>query len=313
MSVRHRTKGFTLVELLVVIAIIGGLVALLLPAIQAARESARRTSCQNKLQQIGVATLNFESAQGTLPPPKVLGKGGGLVSAGASDTFSQLGNTFVLLLPYLEESVRYARYDITQSTSSARNLPITVAAIDDYQCPSMSLPREMPVPDCGERLGPGSYLISTRVEYGKYSQLDGAFVNPPEMRGLRYHCGIEQVVDGTSRTLLVGETNFGFANYLWDAGCAYDGTTRWGDHAWAEGYWFHAWGHTGAGRTYNFNDVNARWDSAFTATFRSDHPGGVQFVKLDGSIAWMSTEVAKSVLFALITRDGGEVDLAGGP
>jgi prepilin-type N-terminal cleavage/methylation domain-containing protein len=302
----RRLNGFSLVELLVVIAIIGGLTALLLPAIQSAREAARRVSCTNKLKQIGVATLNFESAHKTLPPPKVLGKGGGLISAGGMDTFSSLGNTFVLLLPYLEEAARFAQYDITSSTTSAVNLPTTESALSVYQCPSMGLAREMPVRDCGEKLGPGSYVLSTRVEYGTYGALDGAFANPPETAGARYECEFEEVTDGSSNTLLVGETNFSFGNYLWDAGCALDGTTRWGDHAWAAGYWFYAWGHTGEGRKYNFNNTNAKWDSAFTSTYRSDHAGGVQFVLLDGSVQFLRTEIERAALFALITRAGGE-------
>ncbi len=104
------SQGFTLVELLVVIAIIGILVALLLPAVQAARESARRTSCSNHLRQIGIAALNYESANKRLPPGYL----------GSKDTWSapdndtdyegnpqQLTGVFVYLLPYMEASSVY--------------------------------------------------------------------------------------------------------------------------------------------------------------------------------------------------------------
>lgn len=300
-----RRRGFTLIELLVAIGIIGILVAILIPAIQAAREAARRATCQNHLKQIGLATHNFENTHRTLPPPKVLG-GGGLVTDG-TDQFSSRGSTFVLLLAYLEEGNLYAAYDVAAATTAADNLRVTSQSLSIYTCPTMDLPRAMPVESCGERLGPGSYLISTRVKYGDHAQLDGAFVNPPGTRGRRYRCGLGRILDGASHTLLIGETDFGFDNYLWDEGCDHDRSPRWGDHAWAAGYWFYAWGHTGEGRTYNFNDNSARWDSAFTSTFRSDHPAGVQFVLVDGSVQMLATGIEKGVLFALVTRAGEEV------
>lgn len=299
--------AFTIVELLVVITVIGILVALLLPAIQSAREAARRTSCKSNLKQLGLAVHNFHDSLRTLPPPKVLGAGGGLV-ASTGDTYSSLGSTFVLLLRYLEEGNLYDHYDITKSTTSEINLPVTRSALPIYTCPTMEMPRTMPNEPCGEKLGPGSYLISTRVRYGSYGNLDGAFVNPPETPGSRYDCGFERFIDGTSHTLLIGETDFGFSSYLWDAGCPDDRSPRWGDHAWAAGYWFHAWGHTNEGNVYNFNDNSARWQSQFTATFRSDHPGGAQFVLVDGSVRFIDDDIAKEALFALITRAGGEIN-----
>jgi prepilin-type N-terminal cleavage/methylation domain-containing protein/prepilin-type processing-associated H-X9-DG protein len=301
-----RRRGFTLIELLVVIAIIGTLVAILLPAVQAAREAARRCTCLNHLKQIGLAVHSFANVHRTLPPPKVLGRGGGLVSAGLADQYSTFGSTFVMLLPFLEEGNLYETYDIGQPTDHATNSPITGSTVPIYLCPTMDLPREMPVAECGELLGPGSYLISTRVRYGGFHDLDGAFENPPDGIGTRYRCGFEQFGDGTSHTLLVGETDFGFISYLWDEGCSHDRSPRWGDHAWAAGYWFYGWGHTGEGRTFNFNDNQQRWDSAFTSTFRSDHPGGVNFVMVDGSTRFIDDAIDKSTLSALITRDEGD-------
>ena len=299
---RGRTAAFTLVELLVVIAIIGTLVALLLPAVQAAREASRRTSCVNKLKQVGLASLNFESAQRSLPPPKVLGQGGGLVAGSGLDTYSQYGSMFVLLLPYLEQANLYAKYDLTQETHSAHNLPFTNVAFPDYTCPSMYLPREVPITDCGEKLGPGSYIISTRIAYTEYTRLNGAFADLPVRKGDRYRLGIEQITDGTSNTILVGETNYGFESFIWDSGCGSDGQSKWGEFHWAEAYWALAWGHTNNDVRYNFNDPSARWDQGFTGTYRSDHPGGVHFAFLDGSVQFLKTEIDKETLFALITR-----------
>jgi prepilin-type N-terminal cleavage/methylation domain-containing protein/prepilin-type processing-associated H-X9-DG protein len=303
-------RAFTLVELLVVIAIIGVLVAMLLPAVQSAREAARRTQCVNNLKQIGLAVHNFADAQKTLPPPKALGHsdGAGIVSNGTADQYRQLGSTFLLLLPYLEEQSLFDTGDPTKDTIDAVNLPMTGAELPAYLCPSMAMQRGMPMTDCGERLGPGSYLITSRVRYGKYTALDGAFLNPPKHMGQRYRCMWSQITDGATHTTFAGETDYGFTSYIWDSGCAADGTTKWGDHAWAEGYWFYAWGHTNVDVAYNFNDDRAKWQSNYTATFRSDHPGGVQFVFLDGSVRFLEDTIESETLAAMITRAGAEVE-----
>jgi len=302
-------RGFTLVELLVVIAIIGVLIAMLLPAVQSAREAARRAQCVNNLKQIGLAVHNFADALKTLPPPKALGHtdGAGLVSNGTADQYRQLGSTFLLLLPYLEEQSLYDTGDPTKDTIDPINLPMTAVELPAYLCPSMAMQRGMPMTDCGERLGPGSYLITSRVRYGKYTALDGAFRNPPSRMGKRYACNWNQITDGATHTTFAGETDFGFTSYVWDAGCGADGATKWGDHAWAEGYWFHAWGHTNVDIAYNFNDDRAKWQSNYTATFRSDHPGGVQFVFLDGSVRFVEDAIEREALVAMITRAGAEV------
>src|SRR6187401_1264379 len=126
--IRHPKAGnrwaFTLVELLVVIAIIGILIAMLLPAIQAARECARRMGCQNNLKQIGLAVQNYASAKHHLPPPRFEKTGAG--------QFSELGSVFVMLLPYLEEASRFSQYDPTKTSYDPVNLPITSLPVDVY-------------------------------------------------------------------------------------------------------------------------------------------------------------------------------------
>src|SRR3954469_22462761 len=96
-----RRRGFTLIELLVVIAIIGVLVALLLPAVQAAREAARRIQCTNNLKQLGLAIHNYESANGVLPPPFVLGIISGRTLNGNG------WSAHARVLPYLEQNATF--------------------------------------------------------------------------------------------------------------------------------------------------------------------------------------------------------------
>src|SRR5262245_52387049 len=124
-STRSRLRGFTLVELLVVIAIIGILVALLLPAIQAAREAARRTQCTNKMKQLGLAALNYESARKTLPlsntPNNTLNQKTGACAGTTLTVASTLTTTtnrhhsfFTFILPYMEQGTVYDRIDFTK-------------------------------------------------------------------------------------------------------------------------------------------------------------------------------------------------------
>src|SRR6188768_3355844 len=98
-------SDFTLVELLVVIAIIGVLVALLLPAVQMARESARRTQCGNHLKQLGLASQNFNDIRGFLPPARV--------SNDATDAAKNWVTWAVLILPYVEQQNFYSQWDVT--------------------------------------------------------------------------------------------------------------------------------------------------------------------------------------------------------
>jgi prepilin-type N-terminal cleavage/methylation domain-containing protein/prepilin-type processing-associated H-X9-DG protein len=288
--------GFTLIELLISVAIIGGLLALLLPAVQAAREAARRISCQNNLRQIGLAAQHYAEAHIHLPPPKL-----------GDFQFDGLGGTLMILLPYLEEANRFNPLDKSKVVDDPSNLPITSQPVEVYLCPSMRLPRLVPEPQCGEKLGPGSYLISTRTDFDKFKSLDGAFANPSIGP---YSLGYQQIVDGTTRTLLVGETNYGHASRVWGGCPALDGSPKWGDQTWAHGYWALAWGHMAAKFPAIYNNSNDYASPLSDRAFRSDHPGGVQFVFLDGSVRLLSTNSSPAVRRALVTRAGGEMDHA---
>lgn len=289
------TRGFTLVELLVVIAIIGILIALLLPAIQAAREAARRLSCQNNLKQIGVAVQNYAQSQRHLPPPKLGAK-----------VYNKLGGTFVALLPYLEEASLFAQYNAMKDVDDPVNLPITSQPINVYLCPSMAINRAVPEVAAGELLGPASYMICTRTENLKYGALDGAFQTPADDGS--YALGFKHITDGTSKTLLVGEINYSVRKMLWNGVGDLDGTPMWGDQTWAKGYWATSWGHMAADLPYLYNNSDEFKAPSSVRCFRSDHSGGVQFVMLDGSVRFLTSDSDPNVRRALVTRAGGETN-----
>jgi len=125
LSLRRR-PAFTLVELLVVIAIIGVLVALLLPAVQAAREAARRSSCQNNLRQIGLAAQNFHDSRGTLPPIRLQGGDG-------------WASFFVIIMPYMEQANIQNQWDLTLKYAS-QPVAARQTQVKTFYCPSRRAP-----------------------------------------------------------------------------------------------------------------------------------------------------------------------------
>jgi prepilin-type N-terminal cleavage/methylation domain-containing protein/prepilin-type processing-associated H-X9-DG protein len=229
-------RGFTLVELLVVIAIIGILVALLLPAIQAAREAARRTQCQNNLKNIALAVLNYENANGELPP-------GGMNAAG--DQWSGLGWP-VLILPYLEDPI--IADDAIKAFKGGQNVYTTASAVFNalnklkpamYLCPSdAELPNQLEKFVNPEWKGmsyagvSGSYYSRTGVcppLPANRSRPAGVFClwedsgNPNDLFGPNNFDGLliqdwpvslKQVTDGTSKTLLIGERTYQIRTWM---------------------------------------------------------------------------------------------------
>src|SRR4051794_28849189 len=134
-----RSRGFTLVELLVVIAIIGILVALLLPAIQAAREAARRSQCQNHMKQLGLGTLNYESSQKKLPPCMYAA----LDSSKGGRPVPVTHSTMQFLLPYMEETAVSAQWDMkkpwddqTGGPTAVNNLSLSNTKVPVFRCPT---------------------------------------------------------------------------------------------------------------------------------------------------------------------------------
>jgi prepilin-type N-terminal cleavage/methylation domain-containing protein len=130
--------GFTLVELLVVIAIIGILVGLLLPAVQAAREAARRMQCSNNIKQMGLALQNYESAHRTFPPG-FISRVTGLWPGGGNTPIPEAGpgwSFFAMILPYMEQPAVYQRIDFSRTITDGVNQVARSTRISSYQCPS---------------------------------------------------------------------------------------------------------------------------------------------------------------------------------
>src|SRR5437773_8666297 len=154
-------RGFTLIELLVVISVIAILVGLLLPAVQSAREAARRLQCTNNLKQITLATLNYESVWATLPRGTFLQRpfaGSGLYDSDGNPYISR--GVFLLLLPCLDQRPLYDAMNFNVNVWTAINATISVTGVGTFCCPSdsgVSSPRT--VPD-GGFYDPGSFTVN---------------------------------------------------------------------------------------------------------------------------------------------------------
>jgi prepilin-type N-terminal cleavage/methylation domain-containing protein/prepilin-type processing-associated H-X9-DG protein len=202
MPAKYRA-GFTIVELLVVIAIIGVLVALLLPAVQAARESARRMHCQNNLKQLGIACHNFHAAHHTLPI--------GTVDQISYDTAnSERRNWLFFILPFMEETATYDRYMAWLAgggTAPWYNAPDRLKVIAMYCCPSdLNSPKTM----THEDFGPGSSqgFHSNYVGCAGSTAFNVGGTLGDKNNGVfryKYSTPLARITDGTSHTLLTSE------------------------------------------------------------------------------------------------------------
>ncbi len=191
----RRRCAFTLVELLVVLAIIGILIGLLLPAVQAVREAARRMQCQNNLHQIGIALHNYHSAFRKFPP-------GGIEVRPEVPGGKQLAwSAFVL--PFLEESAAYQRIDFDLAYDAPENAEVAATPIETYLCPST----------------PRTTLLSRGRAVTDYGGIYGERIlsrnYPP--RGVMIHdkaIRFRDITDGTQHTLVVSE-DAGFPDGQW--------------------------------------------------------------------------------------------------
>ena len=198
-SLRH---GFTLVELLVVIAIIGTLVGLLLPAVQAARESGRRMTCTNNLKQVGLGIVNYEQARKTYPSGR--------------DTRDQYGVSWAFrLLPHVEQSQIYAAYDKAARVDDDKNVTAMRTPVSTFFCASRRSPaadrnfdnNDQPPLPLKTGVAAGGDYAANAGSYYNYFVASGTSFDPKQGGPIHTFSTVQprQVTDGLSKTFAVGE------------------------------------------------------------------------------------------------------------
>lgn len=333
----RKRQGFTLVELLVVIAIIGVLIALLLPAVQQAREAARRMHCSNNLKQLGLALHNYVDSHGKLPASS--SNYGGCAGT-PLDGQIRNAHGLVSLLPYIEQVNLYDQFNHKEaySTSSSAtyqratgtlmgdpitngNAALAGTEVAAFLCPSDNNPAKGRL--TGSAYGPGGsfsgaatnydFIVYCYTEYATCNAYATSASATRRMFGSDVNTKLGDVVDGLSNTFMMGETTKYHVN-----GAAF---------AWS----YRAWVMTGVDPYYNGTNgginiwhqptVAATWESppfipvrgrarSWWVSAASLHPGGAHFVMGDGSVQFIPETIDKSTLFNLtVMADGNVVTL----
>ncbi len=328
----RRAPGFSLVELLIVIATIGALIALLLSAVQASREAARRLQCMNNLRQIAVAAQNCHNSQQIFPP-------GLCQSLFPSPPIYRGTSLFVYLLPYLEHAslVEGWNYQDPLANTAGGPTSCTAAVISGFVCPDDRIARN-PITRGDEYFGMTSYGGNggTQSYTPDVATVDGIFhtTGPASMPVPNQpQVSLAMVADGTSATLLFGERYHddpnletfaaaGWVNSLASMGSwsAVGGKIRIADVT-MSGYApiNYRLPFSYANRLSANPPANSIQDLAYYENLRfcawgSGHAGGANFAMVDGSVRFLTDALPLVMLQALSTRASGEVvDLSGQP
>ncbi len=314
----HRARAFTLIETLVVIVVIGILAALLVVAVQSARESARRVQCLNHLKQIGLALQNYHAAVGTFPPAYATGLNEDLQETGKNWGWA------AMILGYLDQDSVYNSINFSYSLERPASQTSVHIRIGSFVCPSSDDPRPVVVKawytneiltsalassnyvaSAGNRALGRSFFASDNSVFTRNSNEDGAMYRNSNVSA-------PMVRDGLSNTFLCGERSRGLSDVTW-AGtlsigygqvCTNSGTlTR--ECVSANVL---VLGHTGPENGGGFPIwVDApNYRSSGADAFWSTHPGGCNFLMCDGSVRFVKDSINPKTYSYLATRSHGE-------
>ena len=314
-KIQNPKTAFTLVELLVVIAIIGILIALLLPAVQAARDAARALQCRNNLKQIGLGVQVYTSAWGSLPP--------GSIHSGAQAHVPQNHHTNwgIAILPHLEQQALFDSYNPEVYNSHPDNLPVLQTHLSVMSCPVDPHHNRLIVPAQGSYPEPGIATGSYKGVMGKrWGATNGYFDYPPfhnnplrtaDRRGPLHMVGMgnldvvhpADIRDGFSNTLLVGEAMSVETQQVAATAVAFWGST-------------HSYHNLGCPQPESFTR-HADYDKCMELTgnrhwlcdrtYGSVHSGDIMnFVLCDGSVRALSMNIDGQIFESLATVAGRE-------
>ncbi len=322
----RRPHAFTLIELLVVISVIGILVVLLLPALQAAREAARRSTCSNNLRQLALAIASYESSNGSFPPGSSIDSEWHYPCSYPPKSFKGstthctcafYANWGILILPYLQEEELYNKYDLEEFNVVGVNIDVRSVSLSVQNCPADPLAGTLyPTPNhqCGQAMlssykgvvGTGLYSWTPSLQWSDsdFRKFRGALYltgKADQYSGARFPVQTQEIRDGLSKTFLLGEAQsdhdqpqLGKHQAKWGASMYEHSLGVTTSLPWARG-------------SPDFDycaATNPGNDWPCGSAFASHHPGGMNMAFCDGHVLFVPTDVDSVLWEAAGTIDG---------